>query len=766
MKTLQLLFFTLFAIPSLILAQDSKIAQYYEKGDYEKCMKFCEKALDKDSKNLEATLYQAMVYTQWTTKGSEDKGYKMSEANARNKALNELIRLRKKDRNRSFQYKNQDGYNFVRSNLLRYADQLAATKEMAAAQEFYLKLMNGMQDWTINFYVGCSWIKYNDPRLGLRYLNMGMKEYQKLFKQNSQGPEPAVFEHILEAVEGLSDRGAYLPALSTFGFIDLFYDRKKDKTIDETYLLCLKIAMNNIKPTDTQRSKLLLEYEKALDRYPQEEELKEWKIALIQNTLDWFAEDLYAKDKTIETVENSYRFMLDSMKNNKTTLEQINNIILAKIYKLYPQDEDKKRAKSLVVYDFFKAINLNKDYNKKEDIVEQFLIYGTTKNDLGLNATALLIYKEKEAKMSRIADKMTILEEKVAIRAQGFTTDYTDFDELMYWLKEFPEFETIKKTAHGYFLSNAKQLIEAKEFSKAGLFLRRGQAHFPEEETFKKLKRQCVEKDYEINYLGSEINTEVLAWTGSVETCDPGEISKVAQERMVQRYDFARRLLGFPDGTVFNDTESKYCQAGALCMSAQGELSHKPDETWKCYSKDAARGAHNSLGIGFMGAIFGMIEDSGPHNKATGHRGNLLTPYYKGFVYGATNNTVALSATGHKKHADEVLKRFDTDFISWPPQGPVPNKFVFNRWSFKSYNHNFTFENPTVKMYLDGKEIEVEIEHETSTKIGWVPAGLNNRSEKEQTVKVVVELDVKRRNKTDAKREKFEYDVIIFPIKK
>lgn len=763
MKILQLLFILLLGNSSLVLAQGSKIADYYKKGDYEKCMKFCEKALDKDSKNLEAILYKAMVYTQWMEKSSEDKNYKTTKVNARSKALRELTSLRKKDRTRKFQYANEEEYNFVRSALIVEAEELVAQGEIGAAQELYLQIMNNLQDWTINFYVGCSWIKRNDLQLGMRYLNMGMKEYFKLFKQQGRRPEPAVFEHILEAVKELAMRGVYMQAFNTFGFIDLFYERSKNKEIDETYIFCLKTAMNDIAPSNPQCSRLLLEYEKAIDQYPQNKEIADWKIVFIQNTLDWIPTSSYTKDKPIAIVESTYRFMLDSMKNTSNTLQQINKLILAETYALYPQEGD-KQAKSLKLYELFKTINLHT--TKEEKIIEQFLDYGINKKDLNSFATALLIYKKQEKDLTKIADKMAALEAKVTTHLQSLGDDYAAFDELLFWLNEFPEFATTKKTAQTYFLKHTKALVSANDFSKAGLFLLRAQEYFPKEEIFKKLKRQCVEQDYKINYLGSEFDNKVLNWTGSVENCNSGEVSKTAKEKTVQRYDFARRLLGFPDGTVFNEEESKYCQAGALCMKAQGELSHNPDKTWKCYSKDAARGARNSLGIGYTGSysIFGMIQDAGPNNKATGHRGNLLTPKYKGFVYGATDNTVALSATSDKQHSKEVLKRFDTDFVSWPPRGPVPAQFVFNRWSFKPYNHNFTFKNATIKMYLNAKELEVKVEHETTSKLGWVPVGLNTQLQKEQKVKVVIELDVQRGYNTEYQREKFEYEVIMFPI--
>ncbi|MCP4442700.1 MAG: hypothetical protein GY810_27660 [Aureispira sp.] len=750
--------------PQGVLAQNSKIVTAYEKGDYEKCLKLSEKA---SSKDLEPILYNAMVWAKYSTISPVDKSYRAEYQGAIKKALKSLASLKRKDRPGTFIKAHLEEYHFVRSRLLEDAHEYAKAGSIERALLAYEAIMNQLQDKGVYFYTGCSWIEYNDVHLGMRYLNMGLKNYYYEFKSKGIRPEPEVLEYLLKATEQLSEKGLYMHAISTFGFMDLIYSRATEKGIDKAFLKCLKLAMNDIKPDDHQLTRLLREHEEAVKKYPKEKEIKEWKANFIENALNGYIKTYSASTENLAKVESSYRFVLDSLEQPAIALQQINTGLLSNIHQLYKEgNDDKKRKKSLALYDLFCSIS--NDYDKKESAALKCVDYGFQKNDLRSQSTGILIYRTKEKDLTKIADKMKALEERMIKKASTMGDSYTEFDEVIYWLKNFPKMVALKAELKGYFEKYSKTLLDKNQFSKAGLFLLRAQEYFPEEKEFKTLKRACVEKDYKINYIGSEFAEKELNWTGSVATCTPGKISKVAQEKIIQRYDFVRRLLGFPDGTILDPEENKYCQAGALCMSAQGELSHNPDKSWKCYSKNAARGAHNSLGIGFScsESILEMIEDSGPNNKATGHRGNLLTPHFKSFVYGATNNTVALSAGSKERHNDEALDRFDTDFVSWPPRGPIPAHCVFNRWSFKSYNRNFSFENAEVKMYVDGKAIELDLEYETTMKIGWVPEGIDRNLKKDQTVKVVVELDAKRGYGATPKREKFEYEVIIYPISK
>lgn len=251
--------------------------------------------------------------------------------------------------------------------------------------------------------------------------------------------------------------------------------------------------------------------------------------------------------------------------------------------------------------------------------------------------------------------------------------------------------------------------------------------------------RQAVLNDYEANYLGSGLTTTEVAWTGSNSSCTAGSISDLAQTRTLQRINYFRRLAGLADDITFDQTKNEDSQAAALMMSANYQLSHFPDESWKCYTeqgKDAAGKSNLALGYSTPTyALSGYMEDSGSNNEAVGHRRWILYSKAAEMGSGFTNNGHALWVIGGFKSTATDLP----EFIAWPPKGYVPSSLIPDRWSFAIPSANF--DSSTITMSDgDGNPLSLDIlpihTGYGDNTIVWEPQGVQANSSEDKTYTV------------------------------
>lgn len=227
-------------------------------------------------------------------------------------------------------------------------------------------------------------------------------------------------------------------------------------------------------------------------------------------------------------------------------------------------------------------------------------------------------------------------------------------------------------------------------------------------------------------------STPSMGWTGTYDACEAGDSSRELALATVARVNYYRAMAGVPASVRLNDDYSDKAQHAALTMSATGELSHAPDETFTCLDQTARDGAANSnLYLGRIGpeAIDGYIEDPGERNRDVGHRNTILHPP-------TSEMGVGHVAGGEGLYAANALWVFDDDvfadnppvrepdgFVAWPPRGYVPSELVHPRWSFGLAGADF--DDAVVTMTIPGPDGGRAVELEVVTRHslpGYVPS--------------------------------------------
>lgn len=200
-------------------------------------------------------------------------------------------------------------------------------------------------------------------------------------------------------------------------------------------------------------------------------------------------------------------------------------------------------------------------------------------------------------------------------------------------------------------------------------------------------QKNAILKLYNEEYVPS-ILTEI-GWTGSVDGCNAGLTPTNTQNKVLQRVNFYRQLVGLPGNVELNLEKSNKCQQAALMSRANNSLSHSPPTTWSCYTADGreASGKSNlSLGSAGSRAIDAYIRDSGSGNYFVGHRRWILYPKLQEIGTGDTDRSNALWVIGDIGPTPLNMP----DFVAYPPKGFVPQDLVYPRWSFSIPSADFS----------------------------------------------------------------------------
>ncbi len=205
-------------------------------------------------------------------------------------------------------------------------------------------------------------------------------------------------------------------------------------------------------------------------------------------------------------------------------------------------------------------------------------------------------------------------------------------------------------------------------------------------------ERDKAVEDYNLNYLGS--NVDDPGWTGNTATCDAGTVPQSTHDKVLQRINYFRRLVGLNDNTTWDVAKFPEFQQAALIMKANNSISHDPPSTWTCWSSSGASGAGSSnlaIGTHSSAAITLFIEDPGTGNEVVGHRRWILHSAKTQFSYGTTNTTMSLGVIGVAGGNQQI-----PPFIAYPSPGYFPQQLVFPRWSFSIPGAIFTSANVTM----------------------------------------------------------------------
>jgi hypothetical protein len=258
-------------------------------------------------------------------------------------------------------------------------------------------------------------------------------------------------------------------------------------------------------------------------------------------------------------------------------------------------------------------------------------------------------------------------------------------------------------------------------------------------------------------------------WDGETAACIPGTNSTAYLEATVQRVNFFRAMARLPATVVLREDWNRGCQAAAIMMSAERQLSHTPAATWRCYSKEGAEAASRSnLYLGRAGpeAIDGYMDDHGANNYFAGHRRWILYPPLN--VAGA-GSVLAQVGGGPAVNCLWVIggsgsRPQHPEWIAWPPPGYVPYQVIpraSQRWSFSYRSADFSAAK--VEMRHAGTNMPVRIEPLQNDRgygdntIVWIPTGVPF-SPPEEDISYTVSIS---NVKVTGTSRSFEYDVIL-----
>ncbi len=238
-----------------------------------------------------------------------------------------------------------------------------------------------------------------------------------------------------------------------------------------------------------------------------------------------------------------------------------------------------------------------------------------------------------------------------------------------------------------------------------------------------RLEAKNLYSDY---YLASQTSGSDMSWTGDEPSCNPGNVPELTRAKILQRLDYYRNAVGLNNIISENLSKSDKAQMAALIMNANNQLDHDPPSSWKCYTTEGKEGAGNSLLTMTKNAeaIDSYIRDQGSDNGPVGHRRWLLWPRLQEIGIGNTNRSNAIWVLGNSGTPPTDAP----EFISWPPEGYIPDRLVFPRWSFSIAGANFS--STTVSM-LDANNNSINLQIEAlSNSYGdptfvWIPENIN-----------------------------------------
>lgn len=162
-------------------------------------------------------------------------------------------------------------------------------------------------------------------------------------------------------------------------------------------------------------------------------------------------------------------------------------------------------------------------------------------------------------------------------------------------------------------------------------------------------------------------------WSGSVNTCNAGDIGSPGRTNALRLVNLYRWLVDLPAVTTDPARDAK-AQQCALMMTANNTLSHSPPTSWQCYTADGANAAGSSNLASTAGVQAVDLYMVDPGNPTTmGHRRWILSNSFGPTGLGSTNSYSCMWAFG-SGNAGKT-------WTAWPGPGIFPVQAVNPSWS-------------------------------------------------------------------------------------
>ena len=724
MKHIQLLLVLL--ITQLALSAQ-KYEQAYAAGNFEKAIKYAEKAIEADGKNLDAYLIKAMANYHL----GSDSATREEQSFGIESAFSTLKLIIRKDKSGAFVEAHQAEADTILFAIYTVANTALEKGKTDKAERIINDLIEIEPKPAYYYLVGKMWFDQGNEFKAIAMFNDAAA---KIYLDNKAGkkPEPYLFEIFQVLAENIALKGDYTSAYTIFNRALLLFDENE---IDEVYYKFLfPIAEYNYFSYDTLRQKSFifnLDTAAQLTQNPQQFNELKWKM-LVQFYTTNVADNYYegagflSEYVCAESKKDFNQFFYHQIIDATQVSVTIDGSV--------PLDGRQYMFTWLRLQDCL--------YGRNSNTAMLYVMDSLLQNQHRVEASKWL-YNLKIQKVD--AKKITEYEQALYQLIKNADTAQFAFMDLYDLTFYFPQNKNFKLLQEKGAYAEIVKLINNNQFSAAGKLLRKQIRTTPNDKTINDLYKRWVIADYQTNYLGSAYFIDNDEWGGSVESCEPGKLTAEMQKKFLQRLNYVRRVAGVPDNCELRESWNAYCQSAALMMTAEGDLSHFPGKDWKCYSPEGAKGASNSnlsYGYSAVGSLMGQLDDSGANNYFVGHRRWILNPSRKVFGHGSTAYAMALWALGgeNSDYDEAIVKEFETQYVCWPPEFYFPAALNTARWSFSLRGANF--DNVTVEMYWGNKKIDVSIQEWTPgygmSTIVWEPQTTYYDFEPENRYKIVI----------------------------
>ena len=696
-----------------VFAQDSEIKTLYLAAKYEKCIAKSETTLQKDNKFLDAYLYQALSCIKLSETPTPYK-------KAAEKSLRILNTLKKKDKDSSYRSEHQPEIQFILDNARKTVKDYQTQKKIPNLLSLYDLLLQADYNPEEKFEKA-KWMLISNDKEGLIVIDTAIAQ---LYKKHCKGVkiDTCLISGFVWFTDYLLKNGVSSKSIQIYNVaFEIFGKKNQLKT-------SLVQSFKTKRETSLQLADSIIELiDFAIKIFDAENDLFDLKCS--------FMDTLVRKSYNPNRYNYGYNYWKNVVKYDT---------LIAKMLKIvkrtnFHSDSFQKHAESNMDSILIKYIELSILEDKDSAQKLYFNMFVDVKSGLQNNSNQTLIIsnaivnknwtknflfrayaiKYLKANYPKNNNNDKYLNELILQIINEFTItncNYETWQRIFFYNDFLPGNLKLKTHEISYSKEFISGLFNLKNYSLAIQILNWERKRYPENKDIIELKRQLVIADYKENYLTSNVNNELLAWTGAYIKCNAGRISDTAQILFLKRLNYFRRLAGLPDHCILSDTLNYYCQKAALIMAASDDLSHNPDGSWICFSMDGKTGAsHSNLGLGYhsTSSLSGQIRDDGFFNSAVGHRRWILLPYRRVFGHGSTDNSMSLwtltaDFIENQNYSDSVISAYPIEFVAFPPADYSPIEFNHYRWSFSMSNADFS--KAKVEVYYNGKAVNVRIE--------------------------------------------------------
>jgi hypothetical protein len=216
-------------------------------------------------------------------------------------------------------------------------------------------------------------------------------------------------------------------------------------------------------------------------------------------------------------------------------------------------------------------------------------------------------------------------------------------------------------------------------------------------------------------------------WSGSVNGCDPGELSLDAIDDTLKLVNLYRWLADLPAVTT-DAAENAVAQSCSLMMEANNTISHTPYGTWTCFDAVGSDGAgrSNLATTSSVAAIPLYMVD--PGNESTlGHRRWILSNWLGPIGVGGADTYSCLVVIGGDGDAA-------ADWTAFPSPGPFPTQAMDLGWAhvdetgWHIQSDTRDFNGATVEVTRGGQSLQVTTSipfdwYGSVHALAWTPVG-------------------------------------------